>query len=72
MPSSSCAFSSASWIWLTQGSSIGVEKIAATFSFSCATVAPGRLAANGARGGDAAQKLAAIELRIRRVQTLDC
>ena len=36
MPSSSCDFSSASWIWFTQGSSIGVEKIAAIFIFSCA------------------------------------
>ena len=57
MPSSFCAFCSATWIWLTHGSSIGVEKIAATFSGSAERAGPVPIIA---------AKLAAI--KARRVQ----
>jgi hypothetical protein len=37
MPISFLAFTRATWIWLTQGSSMGVSNTAATFSGSAAT-----------------------------------
>ena len=62
MPSSSLAFSSATWIWLTHGSSIGVEKIDATLSLSAASADCDAEPGSGEAAGDRqAEKAAAIE-----------
>ena len=54
MPSSSLAFKSATWIWLTQGSSIGVSKTAATLSVWAVAVCvvPATAASRAARASD--------------------